>query len=181
MKKSQLQELVRDVLNESPEQELGRKLALVLRRKQVAQKNNFKGKDDLNESFIISALAYLLATNTVLDMLGKYGAKIFKKYNFDKTANKLKAIHDWAHNNEKNFIKFIGGFLTPFIKDEEKRAKMAKILFIVVLAGLGIKAGVSAAQAMQGAQNAGAAISALKAALKGRDIAVVGAELASSM
>lgn len=186
MKKSQLQEIIREVLNENPEQMLGKQLAIALNRKKAAQSNQFKqtndGDDDtVNESFLLSALGWILASNTTLDILGKYGAKIFKKYGFDKTSNALKSIHDWAHNNEQNFLKFIGGFFTPFVKDEEKRMKIAKALFIVVLAGLGVKAGIAAADAIKGASNAGAAVSTLKAALKGRDIAVVGADLAKAM
>lgn len=182
MKLTQLQEIIREVLNENPEQMLGKQLAIALQRKKAAQSNQFKQTNDtVNESFILSALGWILATNTTLDILGKYGAKIFQKFGFDKTSNALKSIHDWAHNNEKNFLKFIGGFLTPFVKDEEKRMKIAKALFIVVLAGLGIKAGIAVADAIKGASNAGAAVATLKAALKGRDIAVVGADLAKAM
>ena len=185
MKKSQLQEIVREILNENPEQMLGKQLAIALHRKKAQQSNQFKqtndGDDTVNESFILSALGWILATNTTLDILGKYGARIFKKFGFDKTSNALKSIHDWAHNNEKNFLKFIGGFLTPFVKDEEKRLKIAKALFIVILAALGIKAGVAAMDAIKGATDSLASLQTLKAALKGRDIAVVGADLAKAM
>jgi len=185
MKKSQLQEIIREILTENPEQMLGKQLAIAFNRKKATQSNQFKqtndGDDTVNESFILSALGWILATNTTLDLLGKYGAIVFEKFGFDKTSNALKSIHDWAHNNEKNFLKFIGGFLTPFVKDEEKRMKIAKALFIVVLAGLGIKAGIAAMDAIKGASNAGAILPTLKAALKGRDIAVVAADIAKAM
>ena len=124
MKKSQLQEIVRETLNENPEQMLGKQLAIALNRKKATQSNQFKqtndGDDTVNESLILSALGWILATNTTLDILGKYGARIFKKFGFDKTSNALKSIHDWAHNNEKNFLKFIGGFLLLLLRMKKK-------------------------------------------------------------
>ena len=60
-------------------------------------------------------------------------------------------------------------------------ALVAKGLFIAMLAGLGIKAGIGAMQALRGANVATATIGAVKAALKGRDIAVVGAEIAGAV
>ena len=173
MKRSQVVSLVREVLNESDEQQLA--AALKAQFQKEFQKN------DVNEGIMVTVLAWALASNTVLDLLGKYAAKAFRKFGFDKAANKADAIHHWAHENEKNFLNFIGGMLSPFIKDEDKRAKVAKALFIVILAGLGIKAGIGAYKAIEGAQNASAGISAIKAALKGRDVAVVGAELASNI
>jgi hypothetical protein len=50
-----------------------------------------------------------------------------------------------------------------------------------VLAGLGIKAGIAAMDAIKGASNAGAILPTLKAALKGRDVAVVAADIAKAM
>ena len=49
-----------------------------------------------------------------------------------------------------------------------------------MLAGLGVKAGIGAMNALRGGGFASATISAVKAALKGRDIAVVGAEIAGA-
>ena len=67
------------------------------------------------------------------------------------------------------------GVISPFVKDEAKRQMVAKGLFIAILAGLGTAAGVGAYKAMKGAKIASGAASGLKAALKGRDIANIGA------
>ena len=159
-----------ELILESDEQLLGQELAAV-------------GKDgEVNEALtVVGILGWALASNTVLDVLGKYAAKGLKKMGLDKAADKANAIHKWAHNNEVNIVKTISGFIKPFVKDEKKRQLVAKGLFIAMLAGLGVKAGIGAMQALRGGGIASATISAVKAALKGRDIAVVGAEIAGAV
>jgi len=161
---------------ESDENQLGAELA-------KAMEAEF-GKDGENVNEIITTvgiLSWALASNTVLDILGKYAAKGFRKAGLEKAADKAEAVHKWAHNNEVNIVKAIGGFLKPFVKDEKKRQLVAKGLFIAMLAGLGVKAGVGALNALRGANVATATISAVKAALKGRDIAVVAGEIAGAV
>ena len=125
----------------------------------------------------VSILSYLLLSNTVIDILGKYSAKVLRKLNLDKAADKAEAIHNWAHNNEKAMVNVIATVIKPFVRDEEKRQQIAKGLFIAVLAALGIQAGVGALDAIRGADIGGAALGMTKSALKGRDIAVVGKEI----
>ena len=141
-------------------------------------------EDGQLDEIAISALGILtwaLASNTILDMLGKYASKKLKNIGFDKAADKAAALQKWAHNNEQNFIKFIGGIISPFVKDPGKRVTVAKGLFLLVLVGLGLKAGVGVAKALKATSASGATISALKGALKGRDIANIGKELASAI
>ena len=164
-----------ELILESDEQQLGQELA-------AAMEDEFGKEGEVNEALtVVGILGWALASNTVLDVLGKYAAKGFKKLGMDKAANKADAVHKWAHNNEVNIVKTIAGFIKPFVKDEKKRQLVAKGLFIAMLAGLGIKAGIGAMQALRGANVASATISAVKAALKGRDIAVVGAEIAGAV
>ena len=101
--------------------------------------------------------------------------------NFNKAADKADAIHHWAHENEKSVVSVIAQVISPFVKDKDKRQTIAKGLFIAMLAGLGVKAGVGALNALRGANVATATISAVKAALKGRDIAVVAGEIAGAV
>lgn len=164
-----------ELILESDETQLGSELAKAIEAE-------FGEEGDVNEVITtVGILSWALASNTVLDILGKYTAKGFKKLGLDKTADKADAVHKWAHNNEVNIVKAISGFMKPFIKDEKKRQLVAKGLFIAMLAGLGVKAGIGALNALRGANVATATISAVKAALKGRDIAVVGAEIAGAV
>ncbi|MDA7492378.1 hypothetical protein N8445_00265 [bacterium] len=163
-----------DIILESDESQLGAELA-------KAMEAEFSKEEQINESLtVVGILGWALASNTVLDILGKYAAKGLKKLGLDKAADKADAVHKWAHNNEVNIVKAISGFIKPFVRDEKKRQLVAKGLFIAMLAGLGIKAGIGAMQALRGANVATATLGAVKAALKGRDIAVVGAEIAGA-
>lgn len=164
-----------ELILESDEQQLGQELA-------AAMEDEFGKEGEVNEALtVVGILGWALASNTVLDVLGKYAAKGFRKLGLDKAANKADAVHKWAHNNEVNIVKTISGFIKPFVKDEKKRQLVAKGLFIAMLAGLGVKAGIGAMNALRGGGFASATISAVKAALKGRDIAVVGAEIAGAV
>jgi hypothetical protein len=171
---------------ESDENQLGAELAKAMEaefgKDGEVEDGEVQDGENVNEVFTtVGILSWALASNTVLDILGKYAAKGFRKAGLDKAADKAEAVHKWAHNNEVNIVKAIGGFLKPFVKDEKKRQLVAKGLFIAMLAGLGVKAGVGALNALRGANVATATISAVKAALKGRDIAVVAGEIAGAV
>ena len=165
---------ISELLLESDEAQLAAQL------KQALDQEMKDGK--LDESLTaIGLLSWALASNTILDILGKYAGKALAKAGFEKAADKAKAVHDWAHNNEKNFIRLIGGVISPFVRDAKKREVVAKGLFIAVLAGLGIKAGIGAIKAIRGLNATSAVLSGLKGALKGRDIANVGAEILAAV
>lgn len=166
------------VILESAEQQMAAQIAKELE----GEFGNEAGGEDVNEVIsTVAILSWALASNTVLDVLGKYAAIALRKMNLDKAANKADAVHKWAHNNEVNIVKAISGFIKPFVKDEKKRQLVAKGLFIAILAGLGVKAGIGALNALRGGGIAAGTISAVKAALKGRDIAVIGGEIAGAV
>ena len=147
---------------------------LALQLKQALDKEMEDGQ--LDESLTaLGLLSWLLASNTVVDILGKYAAKALRKLNLDKAADKAEAIHQWAHNNEKAMVNVIAQVISPFVKDKNKRQNIA------ILAGLGVKAGIGAVNAIRGANVGTAALSLTKGALKGRDIANVGKEIVASM
>jgi len=165
---------IQDILLESEEQQLAAQIKAVLDKEM---------KDgELNE-FIdpVSILGYLLASNTILDILGKYTAKVLRKMNLNKAADKAQAVHDWAHHNEKAMVAVIAQVISPFVKDKSKRDNIAKGMFIAILAALGIQAGIGALDAIRGANVGTAALSMTKSALKGRDIANVGKEILASL
>ena len=165
---------LQDILLEGDEQQLAAQIKAVLDKEME--------DGELNE-FIdpVSILGYLLASNTILDILGKYTAKVLRKMNLNKAADKAQAVHDWAHHNEKAMVAVIAQVISPFVKDKGKRDNIAKGLFIAILAALGIQAGVGALNAIRGANVGSAALSMTKTALKGRDIANVGKEILASL
>lgn len=166
-----------DIVLESAEAQMATALA-----KEMEAEFGKEGEQDVNEVITtVGILSWALASNTVLDVLGKYAAIALRKMNLDKAADKADAVHKWAHNNEVNIVKAISGFIKPFVKDEKKRQLVAKGLFIAILAGLGVKAGIGAMNALKGGGLASASVSAVKAALKGRDIAVIGGEIAGAV
>ena len=163
------------ILLESDEQQLAN-----LFKKEIDKELADDG--ELNEAFTaVALLGWALASNTILDLLGKYSARALKKIGLNKAADKADAIHQWAHNNEQNFVKLIGGVISPFVKDKGKRDMVAKGLFIAILAGLGVKAGIGAIKAIKGLNATSAVLSGVKGALKGRDIANVGAEILAAI
>ena len=165
---------LQDLVLESDEQQLAAQLKAVLDKEMQ--------DGELNELIDpVSILGWLLASNTVLDILGKYAAKALRKMNLNKAADKAQAVHDWAHHNEKAMINVVAQVISPFIKDKSKRDVVAKGLFVAILAALGIKAGVGALNAIRGANVGTAALSLTKSALKGRDIANVGKEILASL
>lgn len=164
MKKSQLQELIREVLSENEEKALG-----------LAIKREFEKElaDDgqLDEAIDpVSILGYFLAGNTVTNMVSKFFAKKLRKFGWDKAANKAQWLADKTHHLEEYMIKSIEGWLSFVIKDPNTRAKVAKGLFAVLLGYLGTQAGISAVDAIQKSQEGSAAMSLVKGALKGKDI-----------
>jgi len=168
-----------DLILESAEDQMASAIAKELEGEFGDQ---LKQGEEVNEVITtVGILSWALASNTVLDVLGKYAAIALRKMNLDKAADKADAIHKWAHHNEVNIVKAIAGFIKPFVRDEKKRDLVAKGLFIAILAGLGVKAGIGAMNALRGGGIASATVSAVKAALKGRDIAVVGGEIASAV
>ena len=168
---------IADLIFESAESQMAASLA-----KELEAEFGKEGEGDVNEIITtVGVLSWALASNTVLDVLGKYAAVALRKMNLDKAADKADAVHKWAHNNEVNIVKAIAGFIKPFVKDEKKRQLVAKGLFIAILAGLGVKAGIGAMNALKGGGLASASVSAVKAALKGRDIAVIGGEIAGAV
>jgi len=165
---------LQNILLESDEQQMAAQIKAVLDKEL---------KDgELNEVLDpVSILSYLLLSNTVIDILGKYAAKVLRKLNLNKAADKAEAIHNWAHDNEKAMVNVIATVIKPFVRDEDKRQQIAKGLFIAVLAALGVQAGIGALDAIRGADVGGAALGMTKSALKGRDIAVVGKEILASI
>ena len=164
MKKSQLRELVRQVLSENDEKALG--LAL---KREVEKELADDGK--LDEALDpLSLLGWFLAGNTATNMISKYVSEKLRKYGWHKAADKADWLEKQTHKIETNMIKSIEGWLSFVVKDPVVREKMAKSIFVVVLGVLAGKAGMGAVDAMEKSQSFSAVASTIKTALKGKDI-----------
>ena len=127
MKKSELHELVREVLSENND----KALALALKKeweKELAD----DGK--LNEALDpVSILGWFLAGNTATNILSKWLSGQLRKFGLNKAAK----ITDWlehkTHEIEDSMIQSIKGWLSFIIKDEGKRDDVAKALFAILL------------------------------------------------
>jgi len=164
MKRSQLTQLVREVLSESEEKALG--LAL---KREIEKELADDGK--LDEALDpLSLLGWFLAGNTATNMISKYISKKLRQYGWDKAANKAQWLADKTHKIESNMVKSIEGWLSFVVKVPEQREKMAKAIFVVVLGVLAGKAGMGAVDAMEKSQHFSSVAGTIKTALKGKDI-----------
>jgi len=154
--------LVEGKLHESELEALGKELARAL-------DNEFEDNKELQES-VAGVLSTVLAGTTLTNILAKYVGIIFKRYNFGKGVAAAKMIEEFTHELEEKFKSPIDFVVGKFIKDKEKKSMITNGLFILLLLGLGLKAGKEAFNALKQSSNVAAGISGLKAALKGKDI-----------
>ncbi len=139
-------------------------------------------KDELNEAVDpISILSYVLAGNTLVNIMAKYTAKLFKKYNFGKGEEAAKKIYDFTHKLEQDFKGPIARVVGVFTKNAKTKSIITDSLFALLLLGLGAKAGTEAFSALKKSNVAASSISGLKAALKGKDIATLIKDIAGTI
>jgi hypothetical protein len=131
-------------------------------------------KEELNEVIDpISILSYVLAGTTLTNILAKYVGKLFKKYNFGKGEAAAKKIYDFTHKLEGDFKKPIERVVGLFTKDQKTKILITDSLFVLLLLGLGAKAGTDAFNSIKSSNVVSGSLSSLKAALKGKDIASI--------
>jgi hypothetical protein len=142
--------LVEGKLHESELEALGKELARAL-------DNEFEDNKELQES-VAGVLSTVLAGTTLTNILAKYVGMIFKRYNFGKGAAAAKKIEEFTHELEEKFKSPIDFVVGKFIKDEEKKSMITNGLFILLLLGLGLKAGKDAFNALKQSSNVAAGI-----------------------
>lgn len=160
-------------LHENEMDQLGDELAAAIEDKLEDKKGELKEVVDP-----VSILSYILAGTTLTNIIAKYAAKLFKKYNFGKGEEAAKKIYDFTHKLENDFKSPIARVVGLFTKDEKAKILVTDGLFILLLLALGGMAGSEALTSLKNGQLSKASLSALKAGLKGKDIATVGQEIA---
>tara|TARA_B100000768_G_C11050850_1_gene278273 strand:- start:23 stop:550 length:528 start_codon:yes stop_codon:yes gene_type:complete len=157
--------LKENYLNENELGLLGDELASVIKDKLDDK------KDELNEVVDpLSILSYILAGTTLTNILAKYVSKLFDKYNFGKGKEAADKIYNFTHKLEGDFKKPIERVVGLFTKDQKAKTIITDSLFILLLLGLGARAGTEAFNSLRKSNVVAGGISSLKAALKGKDI-----------
>ncbi len=135
--------LIEGKLYENELEALGKELANAL-------EDEFEEKKDLKE--VAGLISSVLAATTLTNILSKYVGRLFKKYNFGKGEEAAKKIEEFTHELEERFKSPIDFVVGKFIKDEDKKDLITNSLFILLLLGLGLKAGKEAFTALKQSQ-----------------------------
>lgn len=170
-----IQEFFSKPIHENEMDQLGDELAAAIEDKLEDKKGELKEVVDP-----ISILSYVLAGTTLTNIVAKYAGKLFKKYNFGKGEEAAKKIYNFTHKLENDFKSPIKRVIGLFTKDEKAKTIVTDALFILLLLALGGLAGTEALAALKKGKLSKAGISALKAGLKGKDVATVGKEIAQT-
>ena len=117
-----------------------------------------------------SLLSYILASNTVVNILSKQAMKIAKKYEWGKGEEAARNIYKFTHELEEKFKSPIRLVVSKFTKDSQKVKTITNSLFVLFLGYLAFHAGGSALKYLKQAKLSAGGIAGLKAALKGKDI-----------
>ena len=126
---------------------------------------------DINEALDpASLLSYILASNTVVNILSKQAMKIAKKYEWGKGEEAARNIYKFTHELEEKFKSPIRFIVSKFTKDSQKVKTITNSLFVLFLGYLAFHAGGSALKYLKQAKLSAGGIAGLKAALKGKDI-----------
>jgi len=128
-------------------------------------------QEEINEALDpASLLSYLLASNTVVNILSKQAMKIAKKYEWGKGEEAARNIYKFTHELEEKFKSPIRFIVSKFTKDSKKVKTITNSLFVLFLGYLAFHAGGSALKYLKQAKLSAGGIAGLKAALKGKDI-----------
>jgi hypothetical protein len=117
-----------------------------------------------------SLLSYILASNTVVNILSNQAMKIAKKYEWGKGEEAARNIYKFTHELEEKFKSPIRFIVSKFTKDSQKVKTITNSLFVLFLGYLAFHAGGSALKYLKQAKLSAGGIAGLKAALKGKDI-----------
>ena len=128
----------------------------------------------------VAIISTILASTTALNILSKYAGKIFKKYNFGTGEAAAKRIYDFTHTVESRFKGPIKTVVKFFTKDERMINTVTNSLYALLILTLASIAGGGALSKALVGDSVGSSISALKVALKGKDLSTLAKDIASN-
>jgi len=132
-------------------------------------------EQDVNEivGTVVSVIGYILLSNTVVAMLSGFAKKAANKFEFTKTANAAKKVHDFAHGNEQAFMMPIKRIVGIFIKDKKLLDKVTYVLYALVIFLMAGAAGGNALASIKKSAYFESAFYTLKTAIKGKEVSSI--------
>jgi len=145
--------------------------------------DELEGKEEeLNEALDpASLLSYLLASNTIVNILSKKAMKMANKYDWGKGEEAARNIYKFTHELEEKFKSPIKFIVSKFTKDPKRVKLVTNSLFILFLGYLAFHAGGDALKYLKQAKLSAGGIAGLKAALKGKDIAATAQDIITDL
>ena len=139
-------------------------------------------EEEINEALDpASLLSYLLASNTIINILSKKAMKMANKYDWGKGEEAARNIYKFTHELEEKFKSPIKFIVSKFTKDPKRVKLVTNSLFILFLGYLAFHAGGSALKYLKQAKLSAGGIAGLKAALKGKDIAATAQDIINDL
>lgn len=125
-----------------------------------------KEKKELNESLVLGTIATIMTLNSIVNLVSKYSAKLFRLLKFKKGEDIAEKIHHWAHDNEVAFQSPIKRVLGFFVKDAKTLDILTKAIYALVVGGMAANYGVQVLDSLSKAEWFASALSALKTVAK---------------
>ena len=125
-----------------------------------------KDKKELNEEVVLATISFILTLNSVVNLISKWSAKLFKLLKFKKGEDVAEKIHKWAHKNEVAFQAPIKRILGFFVKDAKALDLVTKAAYALIVGGMAANYGLQAIDKLVNAQWFSASLSALKTIAK---------------
>ena len=124
------------------------------------------------ELFTVAGILGLILSGPVLGLyIGKAIKYVFKELGIEKGEKFGQWLATNSHHIEEKFKAPIKSVVGKFVKDSNKKEIISEAIYALVVAGLGIYAGLGAIKAIKQAEIGTATIDAIKVATKGRDVA----------
>jgi hypothetical protein len=125
-----------------------------------------KDKKELNEEVVLATISFILTLNSVVNLISKWSAKLFKLLKFKKGEDVAEKIHKWAHKNEVAFQAPIKRILGFFVKDAKALDLVTKAAYALIVGGMAANYGMQAIDKLVNAQWFSASLNALKTMAK---------------
>jgi len=130
-----------------------------------------KEKDDIEEAAgIVGVLGIILLSNTVANMLSKMAQYLAKKFGSEKMMKSASWWEKFTHNNEEAFMSPIKRVVGFFVKDEQKKKAISKILYALVIFSMAGSSGIEAVQYLKQTKWAAGSGYTAKSLIKGVEV-----------
>lgn len=148
---------------------LGAQMAKAVEAELKANQDKIDG--DTNEAAgVVGVIGLILLSNTVANMIAKMAKYLAKKFGSEKAVKSAEWWEHFTHNNEEAFMAPIKRVVGFFIKDEQKKKAITKILYALLIFSMAGSSGVEAVQYLKKTKWAQGAMYGAKALIKGVEV-----------